>query len=743
MEGLDQTISEFNRHIPKLLRQQLLCELVNQYLCERKFANQSIPTTTTATTSTATSPSSLSSGDNPFKCQPSIQRFHGALLFVDISGFTALSLRLDVDTLKNHINNYFTKMLEIVDKWGGDVIKFAGDALFIVWPTDIHSRELKLSSLGKEGGKETIRSVNLGNENSSDIRFVAAARAALEKAVACGLEITISCGHHEVQLGNGAGDGTDQKKTDSLLGKILPNWMLNAAASPSKIAPELPNLSSQTDNVAYLDVHCGVSIGLMAGVDIGHLDRWEFFLVGDPIANAAAAEAQAAKGEVVLCQRAHRLLHRKEGQQSSPMDQMEFVSIRSPISMYHAPHQTPNSNVSCGCTKTPGGLFCVSTIDVKLPQDAREMNKFKRARSKTKLEEYNSQNETNQKNQKFLDDITSEFDKVFGTISSTILKRKFWEMVHENIPLDEVHHCGMNTIDENDSPSGRVTQTGLSILTSPPKNTPEKDAVYYRICKSVLREHFLEKVKAAVLDDVARHVHDVARNDFHFDPNFLQQCGTLKQLIDSYLPKVTVEEYQSKLLTSGNDCPTFIEKSLTAWVEAPLTNHNSASSSGFFRSFTNSNTNETSITNRSSTHSSSSRSGDLLNSPIDARLRQKSLPSSGSRPKRSSLQFISAEASSLSELRSVTVLFIKIDAFDLNLVVDTSKKTRGFKKPQSAVYDAFRFLDRTENELTADMVLLQKFQSCIEVLINVLYNFKGQLRQFIVDDKGKQLSLSV
>eukprot|EP00599_Poterioochromonas_sp_BG-1_P002923 CAMPEP_0173147020 /NCGR_PEP_ID=MMETSP1105-20130129/8842_1 /TAXON_ID=2985 /ORGANISM="Ochromonas sp., Strain BG-1" /LENGTH=224 /DNA_ID=CAMNT_0014061337 /DNA_START=284 /DNA_END=955 /DNA_ORIENTATION=+ len=224
-------------------------------------------------------------------------------------------------------------------------------------------------------------------------------------------------------------------------------------------------------------------------------------------------------------------------------------------------------------------------------------------------------------------------------------------MVHENIPLDEVQHCGMNTIDENDSPSGRVTQTGLSILTSPPKNTPEKDAVYYRICKSVLREHFLEKVKAAVLDDVARHVHDVARNDFHFDPNFLQQCGTLKQLIDSYLPKVSVEEYQSKLLASGNDCPSFIEKSLTAWVEAPLTNHNSGS--GFFRSFTNSNPNETSITNRSSTHSSSSRSGDLLNSPIDARLRQKSLPSSGSRPKRSSLQFISAEASSLSELRSV------------------------------------------------------------------------------------------
>lgn len=72
---------------------------------------------------------------------------------MDIAGFTVLSQRLDVESLKNNINNYFTRMLGIIDKWGGgqlhypvlslifcvtniflslmiDVVKFAGDALY-------------------------------------------------------------------------------------------------------------------------------------------------------------------------------------------------------------------------------------------------------------------------------------------------------------------------------------------------------------------------------------------------------------------------------------------------------------------------------------------------------------------------------------------------------------------------------------------------------------------------------------
>ena len=58
---------------------------------------------------------------------PSIRRFHGILLFVDISGFTSLSQKMSVEQFTNHINNYFNKIIDIVHKFNGEVVKFAGD----------------------------------------------------------------------------------------------------------------------------------------------------------------------------------------------------------------------------------------------------------------------------------------------------------------------------------------------------------------------------------------------------------------------------------------------------------------------------------------------------------------------------------------------------------------------------------------------------------------------------------------
>ncbi len=70
-----------------------------------------------------------------FPLVPTLARFYGVLLNVDISGFTALSQRylLDVSGMHEEINHYFIIMIEIVSKYGGDVIKFAGDSMFIVW----------------------------------------------------------------------------------------------------------------------------------------------------------------------------------------------------------------------------------------------------------------------------------------------------------------------------------------------------------------------------------------------------------------------------------------------------------------------------------------------------------------------------------------------------------------------------------------------------------------------------------
>lgn len=73
--------------------------------------------------------------------EPSMERFYGVLLFVDISGFTLLSTKLTIDELRYHINDYFDRILRIVELYGGQTVKFAGDALYILWQVELPSKE--------------------------------------------------------------------------------------------------------------------------------------------------------------------------------------------------------------------------------------------------------------------------------------------------------------------------------------------------------------------------------------------------------------------------------------------------------------------------------------------------------------------------------------------------------------------------------------------------------------------------
>ncbi|HEY9898155.1 MAG TPA: adenylate/guanylate cyclase domain-containing protein [Pantanalinema sp.] len=73
---------------------------------------------------------------------PRRERREGAVLFADISGFTALTERLSLqgpaglEELTRILNTYFGRFIDLVYAHGGDVLKFAGDALLAIWPLD-------------------------------------------------------------------------------------------------------------------------------------------------------------------------------------------------------------------------------------------------------------------------------------------------------------------------------------------------------------------------------------------------------------------------------------------------------------------------------------------------------------------------------------------------------------------------------------------------------------------------------
>lgn len=70
---------------------------------------------------------------------PVAEALQAAVLFADISGFTRLTESLaeagptGVETIANVLNEYFGQLIDIVHQYGGDVVKFAGDAVIAVW----------------------------------------------------------------------------------------------------------------------------------------------------------------------------------------------------------------------------------------------------------------------------------------------------------------------------------------------------------------------------------------------------------------------------------------------------------------------------------------------------------------------------------------------------------------------------------------------------------------------------------
>ncbi|MBL8057878.1 MAG: AAA family ATPase [Anaerolineales bacterium] len=71
---------------------------------------------------------------------PRLERYPCVALFADVSGFTPLAERLSsrgpqgVEELSRLLNTYFGQLIDLIADHGGDIVKFAGDALLALWP---------------------------------------------------------------------------------------------------------------------------------------------------------------------------------------------------------------------------------------------------------------------------------------------------------------------------------------------------------------------------------------------------------------------------------------------------------------------------------------------------------------------------------------------------------------------------------------------------------------------------------
>lgn len=71
---------------------------------------------------------------------PAMDTIPAAVLFADVSGFTALAEQLakqgpsGAEDLTHILNGYFSELIELINAYGGEVVKFAGDAVMSFWP---------------------------------------------------------------------------------------------------------------------------------------------------------------------------------------------------------------------------------------------------------------------------------------------------------------------------------------------------------------------------------------------------------------------------------------------------------------------------------------------------------------------------------------------------------------------------------------------------------------------------------
>lgn len=128
-------------------------------------------------------------------------------------------------------------------------------------------------------------------------------------------------------------------------------------SSGTPVTPAAP-ANMETATITYLNVHSGVGVGVMAGIDVGAHNRWEYLLLGQPLTDVAIAESMANKGELVISPAAHALLCGPQaGVRFTPVS-VQAASCQSTSNptipeseAQNSPHSVPNAPKGCNCIR--------------------------------------------------------------------------------------------------------------------------------------------------------------------------------------------------------------------------------------------------------------------------------------------------------------------------------------------------------------------------------------------------------
>jgi hypothetical protein len=208
---------------------------------------------------------------------PKAYERESAILFVDMSGFTKLSTLLDVESLSKVINSYFDLIVSEVILYGGDILKFAGDAFFAEWRVTEEFTTEDCEKVARNPLSDLNASLVSINEMNFDDFDIPPLCSCVMMAAKCATSIVKKFSDYHVTTV----DGRSTNHTNN-------------------------------NSEAMLNVHCGVGVGRLVGLHVRDCKddgpdedgmaeemRREFLLLGDPIDQVSQAADRAQGGEAM------------------------------------------------------------------------------------------------------------------------------------------------------------------------------------------------------------------------------------------------------------------------------------------------------------------------------------------------------------------------------------------------------------------------------------------------------------
>lgn len=170
-----------------------------------------------------------------------------------------------------HLNRYFTLLLNTIQKHGGDTIKFAGDALIVLFSPESTGDKSKPAEIG--------------------------AIEATMRALQCGLELQAKCG---IYRANTVETKENKKKKH-----------ISSFSSASSKLSQASNKKVNPDDVV-LTLHIAISSGDVYMMRVGNVNNeWEYLLVGEPFKELGDALTVSKSGDVVLARNTYALVQNR------------------------------------------------------------------------------------------------------------------------------------------------------------------------------------------------------------------------------------------------------------------------------------------------------------------------------------------------------------------------------------------------------------------------------------------------